>query len=198
MFKHRKLFSKKKRDFSFILNSIVNGLIKEWDKYRPASQEYLSSWFEFVYKIFEKAERHGRILYKTWYQTAYGSRLVEIPIGKPIYKVRILLLPQVLYKKKTYHTQISQTHLVPGIFHPTHPEIKSQQLDLIINGTDNDNKIPTISFTCSGDMKHQELFKYQIRFAEGRELTAAEVKFVKSIYDAAILKSKKTSKANIV
>src|SRR3989338_10980429 len=101
MLKRRKSNSKWKKEFPLLLNSIVIRLIKEWDKYRPASQEHLSSWFDNLYKTFEKAERHGRILYKTWYQTAYGSRLVEIPIGKPIYKVRILPLPRVLYRRRT-------------------------------------------------------------------------------------------------
>lgn len=173
---------------------IISLLLKKLDKQKLPSQEILAAWFDQLCLAFEKEEQMGNILYKTWYQTAGGRKLTEIPIGPPLYKVKTLSLPNIKRRNATYKTEISETHFVSGIFPETIPEIIARRLDLIISGKSGKQKFPPIQFEQNQILQPEKQLKHDIRFADGRELKAREVEFIKSVFDAAIAKLDESKK----
>ena len=156
------------------------------DKFRPSRQNTLARWFTKLYSILEKAERDGKFTYQKWYQPDDGSELSLAPIGQLLYEIKILSLPPVVFKRKIYHTALSQTSFVAGIFPKTMPEIVVLQIDLTLKKTSSEKSSLVLEFTRKLYNNPNRQTKHEIRFNNGRLLTSDEFKFYKSVFDKAI------------
>ena len=182
-----------------IFKSISVRLANEIDRYRRAEESLLSEWFDILYILLQSEEKKGNVGFKTWFQKEGESELTESPTptesgqapmasgqaGQPLYKVKILDLPITVKEHKKFRPQLSEVNLIPGIFPDSLPEIQSWRLDLVIYNETGKKVWPETFFSRYQYSQPQSFYKHEIRFSSGRELTAFEVKFVKSIFDTA-------------
>ncbi|OGG15843.1 hypothetical protein A3D78_02960 [Candidatus Gottesmanbacteria bacterium RIFCSPHIGHO2_02_FULL_39_14] len=183
------------RSLRRLLRTIKVKLFIEVDKYKKADERILSEWFESLYQLLSAEEKKGNVSYKAWYQKPGELELTETPIptesgqaSKPLYKVKILSLPEIVKEHRKYRPQMSEITLAEPIFPENIPEIQSWQLDLIIFDAMNNKVWNDAAFSRYRYSQPKTYIKHEIRYREGRELTAYEVKIIKSIFDSAIKK----------
>ena len=176
-----------------IFKSISVRLANEIDRYRRAEESLLSEWFDILYILLQSEEKKGNVGFKTWFQKEGELELTESPTptesgqaSTPLYKVKILDLPITVKEHKKFRPQLSEVNLIPGIFPEGTPEIQAWRVDLAIYNETGKKVWPETFFSRYQYSQPQIYLKHEIRFNEGRDLTAFEVKFIKSIFDLAI------------
>lgn len=156
------------------------------DRFRRSTQELLAGWFETLGKTLENEDRLGHAIHKTWYQTEDGLKLEGYKSDRSVYNVRILQLPQVSLNRRKFYPELSETTLSSGIFPDTPPEIETWKLDLKVSDKSGKLKMPQVQFSRLRYHTPKYELKYEIRYADGKQLSSYEVNSVKSIYDNAI------------
>ena len=168
-------------EWNKIFRNIKALLDNELDRYRKADDGLLGEWFSLLYGILQNEEKSGKTEKQTWYQKQ-GDQ--------PVYNVNILSLPEVFYNHRNYIPRLSEVSLANGILPENIPEMQSWRLELLINDLKGNKIWPETVFDRVEYKKEQKYLRHDIRFNEGRELTAYEVKFIKKIFDLATDKLK--------
>ncbi|OGG25491.1 hypothetical protein A3E42_03525 [Candidatus Gottesmanbacteria bacterium RIFCSPHIGHO2_12_FULL_40_13] len=158
----------------------------ELDKYRRMPESELRGWFDILWVFFEKEEEEGRIEYKTWYQKQGDQELSDNPSGEPFYRVKILKLPFVRKDNRRYKPELSRTELIADFFPAGTADIETRRLDMTIFREEGNIYLSPMQFTRFKYNESQGLIKHELRYSEGRELTAFEAKFVKTVFDESI------------
>ena len=116
--------------------------------------------------------------------------LTEEQNDSPLYKIRTLLLPEVTSGGKKYWPQISEVTMVSEFATEGTPEVQTWRLNLVLFDEKGNNAWPEMTFSrnrynsAGKDGGQPEMTqKHEISYSEGRNLTAYEVKLIKSIFD---------------
>jgi len=160
--------------------------IKSWfELYRQPEENLLSAWFESLYTRMQNEEKKGNTVEKIWYQKEEEMELTDIPNNSPLYKIKTLVLPQVNKDKRKYQPQLSEVTMISDIIPEGTPDIETWRLNLALFDDKGKAVWPEILFSRFRYTGPETSKKHEIRYITGRDLTAYEVKFIKSIFDSA-------------
>jgi len=155
------------------------------DYIRPPTQYNLSRFFTKLELCFKKAKQAGSVATKKWYRKNDFSEISEDPSGQLLYETKILYLPQIFFKNRTYRPIVSQTYFVRGLFPAASAEILTVQIDLSLEDKSLKNNLIQIEFARK-TYRQEKYRKYELRHKDGRLLTASEFNFVKDVFRKAI------------
>src|SRR3989338_2453370 len=167
------------------MKRILKSLNSWLDIYRKPEESLLSDWLENLYSLLQNEGKKGNISEKIWYQKGEEMELTDIPNNFPLYKIKTLVLPQVNKDKRKYQPQLSEVTMISDIIPEGTPDIETWRLNLALFDDKGKAVWPEILFSRFRYTGPETSKKHEIRYITGRDLTAYEVKFIKSIFDSA-------------
>lgn len=171
--------------------SFLSHIHKLWHRFTPPQHLFLAEWFPVLLDMFEKERFGSRVIHGGWYQTEQGLIFEKLQSSTssspPLYAVTIVPLPVVKIGNKLYALSISEITMASAFFtSPILPEIEARRLDLTIAPVYKSIAPVSVQFTRTKELKLHGWQRYSIQFAQGKDLTSEQARFVKSVFDAAL------------
>ncbi len=175
--------------------------VSNWASYfRAPSEALLEVWFEGLVSVFDGQEAAIRMQYAGWYHTREGMQLFplpkeesvrtqEIPSSEPLYRVRVLSLPEIRMYHSVCAVDISQrTMTVSPSAGVADDEVR--ELEILIQDTVFAHNSRRICFRRIRHAVSPVWKRYEVVHAKtNQHVSLHEIILIKSIVDAALQKA---------
>lgn len=172
--------------------------VSDWLSYfRAPSETLLGVWFEAVWKYFDGQEAARHMQNAGWYQTPDGMQLFPLPSdgsvrtdqkaqSEPLYRVRVLPLPEVRMYQSVFTVNISQTTMVtPAPETPADEEVR--ELEILVEDTLFAHNLRRIHLRRTRHITSPVWQRYtSVHAKTNQPVSTYEIILMKSIVDAAV------------
>lgn len=182
------------------MNSLLKRL-SDWASYfRVPSEALLEVWFEGLVSTFDGQEAASRMQYAGWYHTPEGMQLFPLPkeesvrtgetvSSEPLYRVRILSLPEIRMYHSVFTVDISQTTMTVSPSAGVADE-EVRELEILIQDTLFAHNSRRVCFRRVRHSISPAWKRYDVVHAKTNQpVSLHEIILMKSIVDAALQKA---------